>query len=280
MSVGRYGRADTEELDAARRIVGSADRVAVLTGAGISTDSGIPDFRGPDGVWTRDPEAEKLSTIDAYLGDPDVRRRAWRARMNHPAWIARPNPGHLALVELERRGVLDVLATQNIDGLHLLAGSDPGRVVEVHGNMRRVRCVGCARTAPMAETLDRVRAGEEDPPCPSCGGILKSDVVFFGENLDPDGLERCFAAAERADVLLAVGSSLQVYPIAQMPLLAVRAGRRLVIVNGEPTSLDPAADVAVHGDITTSLCAVLSVPVPDSWERPETDEVGPDAGAV
>ena len=148
----------------------AAERVVVLTGAGVSTDSGIPDFRGPKGVWTRNPEAEKQSTIQHYVADPEVRRRAWRSRLESPAWSAQPNAGHRALVALERRGKLDTLITQNIDGLHQAAGSSPERVVEVHGTMREVVCLACGQRAPMERALARVRAGEDDPPCRTCGG--------------------------------------------------------------------------------------------------------------
>src|SRR5919108_5031162 len=173
----------------------AAQRVVALTGAGVSTDSGIPDFRGPQGVWTRNPEAEKQSTIQHYLADPDVRRRAWRSRLESPAWTARPNAGHRALVDLERRGKLDTLITQNIDGLHQAAGSSPTRVVEVHGTMREVVCLDCGERAPMERALARVRAGEDDPPCRTCGGILKSATISFGQGLVQEDLLRAERAA-------------------------------------------------------------------------------------
>src|SRR5437868_1222258 len=151
--------------------VNQSDRIVALTGAGISTESGIPDFRGPQGVWTRDPKAEKLSNIHSYMSDPDVRRLSWKSRLDHPAWRATPNAGHRALVALERRGTLHALVTQNIDGLHQAAGSSPDTVIEVHGTMRDVMCMNCAWRGPMPPVLDRVRAGEEDPACEQCGGI-------------------------------------------------------------------------------------------------------------
>jgi NAD-dependent deacetylase len=239
--------------DAGRRALRDASRVAVLTGAGISTDSGIPDFRGPDGVWTRDPDAERYSTIDHYLADPDLRVRAWQWRMTNPAWTARPNAGHLALVELEQSGRLDLLVTQNIDGLHLAAGNDPGRLVEVHGTMREARCVRGDWSGPTTEVLDRVRAGEPDPRCVRCGGILKTSTVFFGESLDPDDLERAFsAAASSCDLLLCVGTTLQVYPVAQMVPLALRRGVPVVIVNAGETPFDDDA-LVVRGSISEVL---------------------------
>jgi NAD-dependent deacetylase len=239
-------------MDAATELLRAATRVVVLTGAGISTDSGIPDFRGPDGVWTRDPDAEKYSSIDHYLADPDLRVRAWRFRMENPAWTALPNDGHRALVELERSRRLQLLVTQNIDGLHAAAGSDADRVVEVHGTIREARCTECGWRGPMGPVMDRVRAGDPDPACEACGGILKSGTVFFGESLDPIDLERAFDAATTCEVLLCVGTSLAVYPIAQMVPLALRAGAHVIIVNAEETPYDDDATV-VRGSISTLL---------------------------
>jgi NAD-dependent deacetylase len=237
----------------ARDLVRRAGRIVVLTGAGISTDSGIPDFRGPNGVWTRNPEAEKYSTIQYYLSDPELRQRAWLNRLDNPAWTAEPNVGHQALVDLERSGRMDLLVTQNIDGLHQAAGSDPERVVEMHGSIREAHCVECRWRGPMQAVLDRVRSGEPDPSCPECGGILKSTTVFFGENLDETDLQRAFAAAAGCDLLLAVGTTLGVFPVARLVPTAVAAGARVVIVNGSPTEQDDAADVVVLGSISEVL---------------------------
>jgi NAD-dependent deacetylase len=246
----------------------------VLTGAGISTDSGIPDFRGPNGVWTRDPDAEKYSSIDHYLADPELRVRAWRFRMDNPAWTARPNAGHRALVDLERRGVLELLVTQNIDGLHQKAGSDPGRLVEIHGSIRRAKCTNCGWRGAMEPVMDRVRAGEDDPPCEICGGILKSGTVFFGEALDPVDLERAFDAASTCDLLLCVGTSLAVYPIAQMVPLALRAGAPVVIVNAEETPFDAEA-IVVRGSISEVLPRLVGAPWVDPVAAGEPGEHGP-----
>ena len=199
----------------------SARRITVLTGAGISTDSGIPDFRGPNGVWTRDPEAEKLSTLQYYVADPDVRRRAWQERARHPAWEARPNAGHAALVELERQGRLRALLTQNIDGLHQRAGSSAGVVLELHGTVHEVACLTCGERTPMRAVLERVEAGEPDPACPLCGGILKSATISFGQALDAEVIAAAARAAADCDVFLAAGTSLTVHPVAVDQLGAV-----------------------------------------------------------
>ncbi|HTZ09423.1 MAG TPA: Sir2 family NAD-dependent protein deacetylase [Acidimicrobiales bacterium] len=257
------------ELARARDLVARAARVTVLTGAGISTESGIPDFRGPQGVWTKDPGAERRATLQAYLADPEVRRASWRQRLASPTWEAQPNAGHLALVALERRGVLDTLVTQNVDGLHQAAGSDPARVVEIHGTMRQVQCLACGARTPMPEVLERVRAGEDDPACTEparagrCGGILKSATISFGQDLVADDLVRAEAAARRCDVLLAVGSTLSVYPAAGLVPAALGAGAAVVIVNADPTDYDPVAEAVVRGRIGTVLPAIVgSGPAP------------------
>jgi NAD-dependent deacetylase len=230
-----------------------ARRIVALTGAGISTDSGIPDFRGPQGVWTKNPEAEKQATIQHYMADPDVRRRAWQSRLEHPAWHAQPNEGHKALVELERRGQLDTIITQNVDGLHQRAGSAPERVVEVHGTIWDVLCMSCGERAAMARALARVRAGEEDPACRSCGGILKSATISFGQALVPADIIRAREAARRADLMLAIGTTLAVYPVAGVVPDAKEAGARIIILNAEPTAMDRMADAVLRGPIGTIL---------------------------
>jgi NAD-dependent deacetylase len=246
----------TTPVDVARWIAGARSVVA-LTGAGISTESGIPDFRGPDGVWTRNPRAERLSNIGYYIADASVRRESWRRRLEHPAWGARPNAGHRALVDLERAGRLALLVTQNIDGLHLGAGTDPDRLVEIHGTMRDTACLACGERRPMLETLDRVRAGEADPPCLVCGGILKSATVSFGQNLDPVLIERSEDAAASCDLFLAIGTSLTVYPVARLPEIALDGGARLVIVNAEPTPLDGRAHAVLRGRAGDLLSALV-----------------------
>jgi len=253
-----------EAVDRARVVVGASKRIVVLTGAGISTDSGIPDFRGPAGIWTKNPGAEKLATLQAYVADPDIRRRAWQSRLESPTWEAKPNAGHEALVALERRGTLDTLVTQNIDGLHQAAGSDPALVIEIHGTMRHVVCLSCGTRTPMPDVLTRVRAGDGDPACQEttpagvCSGILKSATISFGQNLVADDLVRSEEAVRRCDLLLAVGSTLSVYPAAGLVPTAHRAGARIVIVNGEPTEYDTLADVVVRGPIGDVLPAIVA----------------------
>ena len=244
-------------MEKVRGWLGDAKRVVVLTGAGISTESGIPDFRGPQGLWTKNPQAEKLSNIHYYMADPEVRKASWKARLEHPAWSAQPNTGHLALAALEKRGKLHALITQNIDELHQMAGNSPEKVIEVHGTVRKVVCMACGMIAPMQRALDRVRAGEEDPPCRECGGILKSATISFGQALVPEVIERALRAASEADLFFAVGTSLQVYPIAGAVELANAAGAKVVILNAEPTPFDDKADAVFRESIGAVLPQLL-----------------------
>ncbi len=244
-------------IDQARTWIDAAQRVVALTGAGISTDSGIPDFRGPQGVWTKNPLAEKMSNIHYYLADPEVRKLSWQNRLASPAWDAKPNPGHLALVSLEKRNKLHALITQNIDELHQIAGNSPDKVIEVHGSMRRVMCWDCGMRAPMQKALDRVRAGEEDPKCRVCSGILKSDTISFGQQLVPEVIDRAMRVAGEADVFIAVGTTLQVYPIAGAVEVARDAGARIIIVNAQPTPFDDVADAVFADSISDVLPAIL-----------------------
>ncbi len=250
----------------ARALVAGARTVVVLTGAGISTDSGIPDFRGPQGVWTKNPAAERMATLDHYLDDPEVRRASWRSRLTSPMWDAEPNVGHLALAHLEATAQLDTLVTQNVDGLHQKAGTSEDRIVEIHGTARWTVCWSCGDRVPMEQVLDRVRGGEEDPSCRHrvdghpCGGILKSATISFGQSLVREDLERAELAALRSDLLLAVGSSLTVYPAAGMVPIAKRAAARLVIVNAGPTPFDDAADAVINAPIADVLPVLVGLP--------------------
>lgn len=249
----------TEMLQAARRIT-------VLTGAGISTASGIPDFRGPQGLWTKDPDAQRAATLQHYLDDDELRRKSWRNRVR---WIdndPQPNSGHMALMELDKRGVLVAIVTQNVDELHQRAGHNPNKVLEVHGTIHRTCCWTCKDRRPMTEALARVVAGELDPKCELCSGILKSDTILFGQSLEPDVIGRALVASEECDVMLAVGTSLSVYPAANSVPRAKAAGAALIIVNGQPTDMDDRADVVINADISDVLpllCRPRSASNPD-----------------
>jgi NAD-dependent deacetylase len=251
---------DTQQTARVKGLIDGAERVVVLTGAGISTESGIADFRGPQGLWTRNPAAEKQADIRYYLSDPEIRKAGWRTRLDSPIWRAEPNAGHRALVGLERQGKLVAIVTQNVDGLHQKAGSDPDKVIEVHGTAHYVRCWSCGETAPTERALDRVRAGEEDPPCRTCGGILKTATISFGQSLVPEVIDAAHRAALACDLMLAVGSTLGVYPAAGLVPLAVQNGAGLVIVNNQPTDFDGLADAVLRQPIGEVLPLITSGP--------------------
>lgn len=248
---------DLDLIDQVARWVSAADVVVALTGAGVSTASGIPDYRGPQGVWTRDPTAQRLSTISDYVSDDEVRREAWRRRSLDPAFDAEPNAAHRALADLERLERLYALITQNIDGLHQAAGSSPGRVVEIHGTIHEVVCLSCDWRGPMQPVLERIRAGDLDPRCADCGGMLKSATISFGQSLEPAKLQRAHDAAMGADVFLAVGTSLAVHPVGLLPRTALEAGARLVVVNAEATPYDDVADAVFRTDAAAMLTALV-----------------------
>ncbi|MEV0677609.1 Sir2 family NAD-dependent protein deacetylase [Actinosynnema sp. NPDC050436] len=254
----------------ARDAMAAARRITALTGAGVSTDSGIPDFRGPQGVWTA---LGREFTLDGYLTDPGVRRAAWQARLDHPMWTAEPNAAHRALAALERAGRVRALLTQNVDRLHQRAGSVA--VVELHGSLSGTVCVDCGATGAMSAALDRVRAGEADPGCPACGGVLRSTAVAFGQPLDADVLRAARTAALDCDLVLVAGTSLLVEPAAGLVGLAARAGARVVICNDEPTPCDHLATAVVREPVGESLPALVAVPVVESgplrtWGDPAT----------
>jgi NAD-dependent deacetylase len=252
----------------AEAAVAAASAIVALTGAGISTDSGIPDFRGPQGVWTKNPAAERSASFQHYVADPEVRRGVWQTRLHSPAWTAEPNPGHVALVELERQGRLVAIVTQNIDGMHQRAGSDPERVIEIHGTMREVVCLACGVRQPMGPTMARVRDGDPDPRCLAevdgavCGGLLKSATISFGQALDPEVLERASGAVGDADLLLVIGSTLMVHPAAGLVPQAAAARTPVVIVNADPTPFDKVAVAVVRTPISEALPALVAAPRP------------------
>lgn len=253
-TLSRMGGEALERLHGARRI-------AVLTGAGISTDSGIPDYRGPDGVWTKDPSAVDMFTLDNFMSDPLVRREFWRRYLGHSAWGAEPNNAHRALADLDRAGLAVRVSTQNIDGLHQRAGTPDRKVLELHGTMHTTACTRCAATTPTADVLARVTAGEADPPCLTCGGVLKPAVVMFGQHLDSTVIGHARAIAAASEVFLAIGSSLRVEPAASLCAVAVAAGATLVIVNRDPTPYDDEAVEVVREPISAAvprICAILT----------------------
>ena len=242
----------------ARALVEKASKICVLTGAGISTDSGIPDFRGPKGVWTQNPGAERSATIENYVSDALARRRAWQRHLDGGSRTERePNDGHRALVRLEQRGKLDTLITQNVDGLHAKAGTSEDKLVEIHGTTARVVCLSCDRRWPTAEIVDRVRGGDDDPHCAVCAGILKTATISFGQSLVLRDLERSERAANECDLMLAIGTTLTVTPIAYVVPIAARHGAPVIILNAEATAYDEIATVRVTAGISESLPGIV-----------------------
>jgi len=250
---------DTVSASEVRDWVSDARAVTFLTGAGMSTDSGIPDFRGPQGVWTRDPSAQAMFTLQNYLADPEVRRRAWRSRRDHPAWQARPNPAHEAIASFWATGRGWAVVTQNIDGLHQAAGLPTDAVVEIHGTLREAECLDCGQRVPMPEAVARVDAGEADPACTDCGGVQKSATISFGQSLVREVLDAAVAAARDCDLLITAGTSLQVHPAASLCDIAQGSGARLVVLNAEPTPYDAQADAVLRESLSQLLPALLDV---------------------
>ena len=230
-------------IDRAIESLATKGAILVFTGAGISTESGIPDFRGPDGVWTRVDPSE--FTLDRYLSNADTRRRSWAMRRESGVLDASPNDGHRALVDLWDTGRMIGCVTQNIDGLHLAAGLPPEAIIELHGNARTTSCVECGATTPTIEIVSRVTEDEAEPRCIVCEGILKVDVVFFGESMPAVEMTRAMALAAACDSVIAVGSTLSVYPASYVPLTAAESGAPLIIVNQGPTELDHLASVVI-----------------------------------
>ncbi len=230
----------------------------MVTGAGISTDSGIPDYRGPNGLWTKDPSAARYVDLPAYLADAGLRRKAWQRRISHPAHQAQPNAAHRALVDLHRAGRLRAVLTQNIDGLHQRAGLPDDMVLELHGNIRQTECVACGARRPMAEAVARVRDGEADPSCLSCGGILKSATVFFGQSVDGELFARAGRLLAESDLIWVIGSSLRVAPIAGM-VGAAAARSALLVTNAEPTRYDDVAVAVVRDPIGAAVPQIVQL---------------------
>ena len=250
---------DTEALvERAAALIRESRSLVALTGAGISTESGIPDFRGPQGVWTKDPAAEKLATLQHYMGNREARVQSWRNRVGNPMFSAEPNDGHRAFVDLERKGKLELLVTQNVDGLHAMAGTSSEHLVEIHGTVHDYNCMACGDRGPMPLVLSRVVAGEEDPPCERCGGILKSATISFGQNLVAEDLERSQMAASICDLFLAAGTTLAVYPAAALPAIALRNRAKLIILNAQETPYDDDAEVIIREPLGEVLPAIVA----------------------
>ena len=244
-------------IERARAMIQEAPNVVILTGAGVSTDSGIPDFRGPQGVWTKNPLAEKMSDIRFYMSDPEVRRLAWQSRLQHPALTAAPNSAHDAIASFEQTGQLTSLVTQNIDGLHQAAGNTPSKVIEIHGTIHRVVCMSCQKKTRMKDELTRVIGGDLDPSCLDCNGILKSDTISFGQSLDENKITMAFDYVKNSDLLLCIGTTLQVFPIAGVVDVAKAAGAKLIIVNNQETQYDDVADGVLRDSINEVIPLIL-----------------------
>jgi NAD-dependent deacetylase len=223
-----------------------ATRIVALTGAGISTESGIPDYRGPNGVWA----TQKPPTIGDYETNEETRKRVWSFRRENFRTMQnrQPNQGHLALARLEQEGRLLAVITQNIDGLHQKAGNSADRVIELHGTTHDIVCMKSGHRFTGEEIQVRLEAGEEDPHCPICGGVLRTSTILFGEALPKTALERALALSQQTDLMLVVGTSLVVNPAARLPLIATRAGSRVAIINRESTPLDDLVDLVARGD--------------------------------
>jgi NAD-dependent deacetylase len=232
-----------EGIEAAARLLSVRRRILAFTGAGISTESGIPDFRGPDGVWKTTDPAE--FTYQRFLTSPETRRRSWLMRAESGILDADPNPAHRALVRLWESGRLTAVVTQNIDGLHQKSGLPEHAVVELHGNAHQATCTGCRARVSTGTVLDRVAAGEPDPACLSCGSVLKADVVLFGEPMPVPATDRAMHLAYECDAVISIGSTLGVFPAAYVPVRAVETGAAFVIINRGPTELDRLADVLI-----------------------------------
>jgi len=246
-------------LDQARQWIAASSNIVGFTGAGISTESGIPDFRSPNGVWARN----RMIQFDEFVSSRAGRLEYWRQKVESwPAMRdAQPNPGHRAFVELERRGKLRAMITQNIDGLHQRAGQSPELVIELHGTTAEAGCLSCGRRIPMDEAIRRIEAGDPAPACEACGGFYKPATISFGQAMPERELRRAIELSQPCQVFLAVGSSLVVQPAALLPALAKQAGARLIIINRTATPLDDVADLVLRDEIGKALPSLMECPV-------------------
>ncbi|MCS7140153.1 MAG: NAD-dependent protein deacetylase [Candidatus Nezhaarchaeota archaeon] len=244
-----------EAIDLVVQTIVASKRIVALTGAGISTESGVPDFRGPQGLWKQvDP---RISTIEFFREHPD---EFWRFQLNRIKKImeVQPNKGHYALAELEKMGKLSAIITQNVDGLHSKAGSK--NVIELHGNIRIAKCVKCNKVVPIEEALKIIDEGIFPPTCRSCGGLFKTGTVLFNEPIPEEALAKAYIESENCDLMIVIGTSLRVYPAAYLPIVAKRRGAKVIIINMEPTPLDEVADIVIHnkaGDVLTAIVKKL-----------------------
>ncbi|HEY7354844.1 MAG TPA: Sir2 family NAD-dependent protein deacetylase [Ktedonobacterales bacterium] len=246
-----------ETLEDIAEFLEVSSRIVVLTGAGASTESGIPDFRSPDGIWRRYPPG----TYQDFISKPEARKRYWELRRALGGQVAgaRPNPTHYALAELERLGKLSGIITQNFDGLHHDAGNTPERIIELHGTSRMAACTRCGARSSMSDLQRRVEAGEADPQCHLCGGYLKAATILFGQPVPRAELDRAIALAQACDLFLVIGSSLRVSPASRLPMLAVERGMPLVIINREPTPLDARADVVLRANAGETMMSLMAL---------------------
>lgn len=243
----------TEAIKFAREMIDRNSKVAILTGAGVSTDSGLPDYRGPNGIWTKDPELELMSNLDNFMNDPEIRKRSWLRKVVGVTGNYQPNLSHYILANFQNNsGKVNRLVTQNVDGLHLDAGSDPGTTIEIHGNYTKARCTGCRIPVPFPTDLSE--DSYEDPTCPSCFSLIKPDVIMFGELLNANDLNVALAAAHDAGVLLAIGTSLSVYPIAGMADMCYDNGGVIISISNQKPDWVPTTHLDGEiGDILPEL---------------------------
>jgi NAD-dependent deacetylase len=244
-----------DPIDEIVQFIVQSEKVAVFTGAGVSTESGISDFRSPDGIWSRyDPED---FTIQRFVSDKEARKRNWALRKELVSANYQPNPAHHAIADLEKLGKLSCVITQNIDGLHHAAGNSEEKIIELHGTIKYAKCLECDDRLPMIDVLNRIDEGEEDPHCKKCGGLLKAATISFGEAMPVEEMRRAEICSRECDLFIVIGSSLLVYPAASMPIIAKQAGAKLVIINYTPTDMDTHADIVIHDKAGTVMEAIL-----------------------
>lgn len=237
-------------------LIFSSNRIIVFTGAGISTESGIPDFRSPGGIWTKYNPQD--FTYQKFINNPETRRLTWQRFRDIPWMKIKPNAAHYAVAELERLGKLDCVITQNIDGLHQLAGNSPEKVIELHGTARWVLCLDCGKRWPRDEIEQWLESGIEIPLCDACGGLLKSATISFGQAMPVRETQLAEEHSRHCDLFIVIGSSLVVYPAAYMPVYAVESGAKLLIINREPTPLDRAAALVVNSAAGETMTKVIA----------------------